>query len=166
MAQPPESGLWLIRARDGNPVRRVAGARALDPDWSPDGRRIVFRTVYGQREDGRTIGGPLRRSRDGKRRRQLVHREDIAETTPSWSPNGRWIAWISLRFLGGDEPSAVIPSIWRVRAHGGRLRKTRQLPEPNLEPGPLPSMPHLTGRRADYVSSWIGQLTPVPPRPQ
>jgi len=139
------TGLWLIRASNGKPVRRIAGTRAFDPDWSPDGRRIVFRTLYRQREiKGGASGGNLYViDRSGKNRRRLVQREDIAETQPTWSPNGRWIAWVSLDFTGGDVGFDVFPSIWRVRARGGELHELTDLPEPYVEEGEYVP-PHLT----------------------
>jgi Tol biopolymer transport system component len=130
-----EPGLWLIRARDGTPVRRIAGSRAFEPDWSPDGRRIVFRTAY-DRTYRRTLGGNLYVvSRDGQRRRTLVHRENIAETAPTWSPNGRWIAWVSVKLCCGDETETVTQALWRVRAKGGEPQRIQRLPEPYVEEG-------------------------------
>ena len=126
-------GLWLIRARDGKPVRRIGGSRAYDPDWSPDGRSIVFRTPWFPTSAGVNGGNLYVVSRDGKHRRRLVHRENIAESEPTWSPDGRWIAWVALKYYGGDEPEGVMPSLWRVRAGDGRLRKIGDLPEPYME---------------------------------
>jgi Tol biopolymer transport system component len=131
------SGLWLIRARNGKPVRRIARGRAFEHDWSPDGRSIVYRTNYehDQVEGGASGGNVYVVSRDGKSRRRVVHRENIAETEPTWSPNGRWIAWISLKPTPGDVAFDVRPSLWRVRTRGGRPVKIGDLPEPAVEEG-------------------------------
>jgi Tol biopolymer transport system component len=138
-------GLWLIRAASGQRLRRIAGQRAFEPDWSPDGRRIVFRTAFGRSElrPGATGGNLYVIDRSGKNRRQLVHRERIAETQPTWSPTGRWIAWVSLDFSAGDVGFDVFPSIWRVRARGGELVKVTDLPDPYVEEGEYVA-PHLT----------------------
>ena len=138
-------GLWLIRARDGKAVRRLAGTRATDVDWSPDGRWLAFRTVYLQREiEGGASGGNIYVvSRDGERRRTLVHREDIAETEPTWSPNGRWIVWVSLDFSAGDVGFEVFPSLWRVRRNGRDRVKMQDLPQPDVEESEY-ERPHLT----------------------
>lgn len=137
-------GIWLIRARDGKPVRRLA-KHGFDVDWSPNGRNIVYRTHYQQREvEGGASGGNLYVvSRDGKRRRTLVHRHDIAETQPTWSPDGRWITWVSLDFTGGDVGFDVFPSLWTIRVSGGRPKRIQELPEPYVEEG-MYSAPHLT----------------------
>lgn len=129
-------GIWLIRARDGKLVRRLT-RHGGDVDWSPDGKRIVYRTYYEQREtEGGASGGNLYVvSRDGRRRRKLVHRHGIAETQPTWSPDGRWIAWVSLEFTSGDVAFDVMPSLWRVRAHGGRPKRIQDLPRPWVEEG-------------------------------
>ena len=134
---PVKSGLWLMRARDGKLVRRIAGARAVRYDWAPDGRRLVYSTLYQQREvEGGASGGNLYVvSRDGTRRRTLVHREDIAEWYPTWSPDGRWVAWVSLRFSAGDVGFDAKASIWRVRSTGRGRERVRGLPDPYVEEG-------------------------------
>jgi Tol biopolymer transport system component len=71
----------------------------------------------------------------GKGARRLVHRRRLAEIAPTWSPDGRWIAWISLRFGKGDVGFDVKPSLWRVRAGGGRPRRITALPAPTVEEG-------------------------------
>ena len=126
-------GLWLIRARDGEPVRRIAGMRALALDWSPKGRKLVFSTDYFAKGRGAAGGNLYVVSRDGQSRRTLVHREHIAETQPAWSPNGRWVAWVSLKLCCGDEPETVGMSLWRVRAGGGGPKRIRRLPDPYVE---------------------------------
>jgi Tol biopolymer transport system component len=129
-------GIWLMSARTGKLIRRVA-RRGTEVDWSPDSRRLVYRTDYQQDEiKGGASGGNLWVVRvSGKGARRLVHRRRLAETVPTWSPDGRWIAWISMRFGRGDVGFDVKPSLWRVRAAGGAPRRIAGLPAPLVDEG-------------------------------
>lgn len=73
-------GRVLYRIRpDGTGVRRL-NRRGRVPDWSPDGRRLVYtheRRMYTLRRDGRF-------------RRRLTRRGGLY---PAWSPSGRRIAF-------------------------------------------------------------------------
>ena len=126
--------IWLLRASDGSFVRKLA-KRGSEFDWSPDGRHLVYRTPYHRDEQRVTRGGNLYVvSVNGGRARKLVHREGVAETHPTWSPDGRWIAFIS-RLGEGDEYFPVRPVLWRVKASGGKPRRIQRLPEPDMEEG-------------------------------
>jgi Tol biopolymer transport system component len=130
-----QPGIWLIRAADGKPVRRLTD-RGQDVDWSPNGKQLVFATHYSRRESGGAAGGNLWVvKRKGGKARSLVHRENIAETEPVWSPDGRTVAWVALNFTAGDVGFDVFPSLWRVKASGGRPQKIQSLPEPYQEEG-------------------------------
>jgi Tol biopolymer transport system component len=136
--RPPaiRPGLWLMSARTGKLIRRIA-REGYEVDWSPDSRRLAYRTTYEQNEtEGGASGGNLWVVRaSGKGARRLVHRRRLAEIVPTWSPDGRWIAWISLRFGKGDVGFDVRLSLWRVRASGGRPRRITALPAPTVEEG-------------------------------
>ena len=136
--RPPaiRPGIWLMSARTGKRIRRVA-RDGYEVDWSPDSRRLVYRTSYQQDEiKGGASGGNLWVvSATGKGARRVVHRQRLAEIAPTWSPDGRWIAWISLRLGKGDVGFDVKPSLWRVRAGGGRPRRITGLPAPYVEEG-------------------------------
>jgi Tol biopolymer transport system component len=80
------------------------------PDRSPDGRRIVFvASPPGQ-------ANLLQRQifimdADGGNRAQLTQVQG-PHTNPVWSPDGRWIAYLS-KAAGGDW------QVWAMRADGG-----------------------------------------------
>ena len=136
----PGPGLWLIDASSGKSVRRVVkadevGRAPFEPEWSPDGRRIVYRTAFQQQETtGGASGGNIWIvGRDGRDRRRLVHRKGMAEAEPVFSPDGRWVAWIGLGFGSGDVGFDVRATIMRIRVTGGRRHVVRRLPSPYEE---------------------------------
>src|SRR5689334_13566543 len=55
---------------------------ALDPDWSPDGRRIAFTGLENEDQDIYVMDA------DGTHARNLTHRPGRDES-PTWSPDGK-----------------------------------------------------------------------------
>jgi TolB protein len=138
----PRPGLWLISATTGRFLRRVVptdahGHAPSAPDWSPDGRRLVYGTAFGQDEvKGGASGGNLYVvDRSGRNRRRIVHRRRLAETHPVWSPDGRYIAWIGLDYSSGDVGFRLRPALMRIALRGGRPKLLRKLPQPYVEEG-------------------------------
>ena len=131
------AGLWLISAQTGRFIRRVVKGEPASHDWSPDGRRLVYASNASQNEDGKVKGANLfivRASGKGRARR-FVRTTNVAATNPVWSPDGRSIAWVQLRFTAGDVGFDVIPTLRRRRVAGGRVRKLAALPRPPVEEG-------------------------------
>ena len=136
----PRPGLWLIDARTGRYVRRIVrgdkvGRAPFEPDWSPDGKRLVYRTSFQQDEmKGGASGGNIWVvDRSGRNNRRLVHRKGMAEASPVWSPDGKQVAWIGLGFTSGDVAFDVRATIMRVRVKDGRRQVVRRLPSPYVE---------------------------------
>ncbi|HVL96073.1 MAG TPA: hypothetical protein VM266_09455 [Solirubrobacteraceae bacterium] len=136
----PRPGLWLIDPETGKYVRRVvagdrAGRAPFEPDWSPDGRRLVYRTAFEQQEikGGASGGNIFVVDRTGRNRRRVVHRKRLAEAHPVWSPDGRYIAWIGLSFGSGDVGFDVRSTLMRMALRGGSPKRVRPLPGPYVE---------------------------------
>ncbi|MBD3334028.1 MAG: alpha/beta fold hydrolase [Candidatus Eisenbacteria bacterium] len=93
------------------------------PTLSPDGRYAAFtvkRTLFKKNKYASDIHVAALRS---GRTRRLTTGESM-DTAPAWSPNGRWIAFISNR----DQK----PQIWILPTHGGEARQLTK-----LEGGPI-----------------------------
>jgi Tol biopolymer transport system component len=87
-----QSGLWLMDL-DGTVIRRITRAPVVNFDWSPTGRRLA----YTKSIDTGTIESAsdlYRIGVNGKNRRRLSHSKHKYESSPAWSPDGRWIAFV------------------------------------------------------------------------
>jgi Tol biopolymer transport system component len=105
-----ESGIWVMNV-DGTGVRRLSPDIAFladwDPDWSPDGRSIVFLSdPTGEQAD---FGALMTMRADGTERRRLTR--STCAMAPTWSPDGERIAYESSCSVTG-------PRVVTVRADG------------------------------------------------
>jgi len=111
---------------DGTDLRRITPRRlnAGNPDWSPNGKRIVFNSSYEAQAaveiyTVRPDGSELRRLRREPERSYSFD--------PVWSPNGRRVAFVH----GAGRNS---PHIWTMRKNGTRLRQVTHGRLPDLRP--------------------------------
>lgn len=109
------------------------GIVAEQPAWSPSGEWIAFRGSYATRDDtleermtgrGRAFRGLSRHEifiirRDGSDLRQLTG-DSYDNYNPDWSPDGRWIAYSSVREHGTD--------LFVVDTAGARIRRLTDRP--------------------------------------
>jgi Tol biopolymer transport system component len=96
-------GIGIMNA-DGSKrtVLTTGDAMEMDPALSPDGKRIVFVTVNKEAQQGELWTMKV----DGTDRKKLV--EGKAKTlafSPSWSPDGRKIAYSEMQAEGGGPPT-------------------------------------------------------------
>jgi len=154
------SGDWELWTGDNEGsqlarLTRLAGG-ALSPEWSPDGRSIVFAFKGWTAEADfqafvvSAAGGTPRRIVGG----------DFAEFAPTWSRDGRWIYFASDR---GDGCG-----LWKVAAGGGEpMRVGRECGGPVFEAKDGASFFYGFGGRIMRVPSTGGSPVPVlttPPR--
>jgi TolB protein len=118
---------------DGKGLRRLTRTRgSIDvfgddtmPDWSADGKTVVFVSNREQRSsDLWTM------TADGRGQRPVLRRTNTDDWNPRLSPDGRTIAFTQLPFGGG--PS----SVWLVNRDGSGARRLTAGVEPDWRPAP------------------------------
>jgi Tol biopolymer transport system component len=122
-----------VASLDGGDDRAVTPRRrgSVDPDWSPDGRRIVYVEVrlVGRREQAQTRLAVI--NADGTGRRALTAFGGPDEANPKWMPDGRAIVFERQRERGTRS------DIFAISATGGTARPI--LATPAWETNPVPS---------------------------
>lgn len=121
VGQGPLRGHIATVRPDGSDLRLVTRSiRDLAPDWSPTADRIVFGR---EKENPPTASDPERgdilvspaRSRRHRRPKRLTHTRDAS--SPAWSPDGRYIAFVRER-PSGDASLTI------MRARDGRGQRS------------------------------------------
>lgn len=107
-------------AADKRPINADDFARLRDvedPQLSPDGERVVYTVRTSDlAKDKRVRDLWLAGWRDGKER-QLTFTPD-SESDPRWSPDGRWLAFLSSRHDAADHAQ-----LWILNMAGGEAEK-------------------------------------------
>jgi TolB protein len=99
---------------DGSGQRQLTpwSLSGSDPDWSPDGKLILFRSVPGREQHGNlyTVNA------DGSKLNQLTrYPSPKAVFAGSFSPDGKWITFS--RF------TSYYPGVFIMRANGAGIRQ-------------------------------------------
>jgi len=114
-----EGDIWVVEA-NGRGRRRLTRSGPgidFDPDFSPDGRRIVFRSSRGQyARDRYSIGLEAIRVVNVRTRGQRQIQPHTGGLFPAWSPDGKLIAFSGLRSAGGP-----VDTIQLMRPDGSGL---------------------------------------------
>ncbi len=94
--------------------------RLGDPVASPDGHWVVFTRRAWDPEANKTTTNLWLVSNDGKIMRSLTSAKHQADTSPTWSPDGRTVAFVSDR-TGSQQ-------VWMIRVDGGEARQLTNFP--------------------------------------
>ena len=121
---------------DGRGVHKVTRGRAYvaesDPDWSPDGGRIVFDRSFSCPDPLTLCTAIWVVNADGSGERRLTPQTPgIGELSPTWSPDGRRIAYVR-----SDDRSET-SDLYLMNADGSakrRLTHVRDAEEPAWSP--------------------------------
>lgn len=151
-----ESGneqVWALPAAGGSSWRLTHHPeQSWNPAWSPDGSEIVYSRYQNQSTGGALFVMPREGDGDaGERARPLTHRADHRwDRFPSWSPDGRWIAFAATDLkLNWD--------IWLVSADGAIEERLTEEPSHDTEPSWAPDSRHIVfeSDRSGTQDLWI-----------
>ena len=114
-----KTSLWIARAEPRSVMRPLTAHTKIDrhPEWSPDGTQVVFASdrsgsfqlwmLAVDSESGTIPRGALAKQ---------ITSGPGAALSPTWSPDGHWLAYMVLDELGDS-------SLWIVSASGKRKRR-------------------------------------------
>jgi Tol biopolymer transport system component len=125
-AKPRNGSAIYVLDADGSNLQPVTPIRlnAGNPDWSPDGKRIVFNSSY----EGQSAVEIYTVRPDGsglKRVRKEPKKSFSFE--PVWSPNGNRIAFV-------HATTTTPPHIWTMNPNGKALKQVTRGPKPDVRP--------------------------------
>jgi Tol biopolymer transport system component len=117
------SGIWVINA-NGTGLRQITQRRPgtswdLSPQWSPDGKKLVFVRADHERHADAVFTVNV----DGSHVSQVTPWNLGAGDGPDWSPDGKWL-------LFRAQPKDGSSNVYRARPNGtGLTNLTRQTPK-------------------------------------
>ena len=94
-----------------------------EPAFAPDGESIVYTVTVTNPSEDKQQSDLWRVGYDGQDRMQLTSTPKHDEWAPAWSPDGRWLAFLSDR--GEDDAQT---QVWAMPAGGGEARVLTSLP--------------------------------------
>lgn len=138
---PRDSGHVMVVNRDGTELAQLTTDEGSfwDAVWSPDGRRIA---VTKRDSDANRV---YVMDADGSRLTRLV---EIESTSPSWSPDGRFL------LFAGNPRGGEADRIYRLDVQAGRISVLVAAPE-TLNQSPVWSP---DGRRIAFIRIRIGEF--------
>jgi dipeptidyl aminopeptidase/acylaminoacyl peptidase len=93
-----------------------------DAQISPDGTQLIYtKSEIKKWSDNKRVSSIWIANADGTDQRQLLGNDK--DRSPSWSPDGRYVAFLSTRDQPENSRDAAGPQIWLLRMSGGEATK-------------------------------------------
>jgi TolB protein len=135
------SNIFTISPNGGVVTKITSSNGASDPAYSPNGTRIAFKSASRSNYEISVMKA------DGSGVRQLTD-TPVVESEPTWSPDGRKIAFVASAF---EVDGSQDPEIWVMNADGSGRRLLTRNSFPDTQPSWSPR-----GNRIAFVSGRTG----------
>jgi dipeptidyl aminopeptidase/acylaminoacyl peptidase len=128
-SEPPRITLWTVSAEGGEPtiLAKDIGVRGGTPDWSPDGRCIVFGGAPNPADPSTFGTSDLWLACDGESPERLTDTPMLNEQEATWHPDGNRLAFVARTADPEDRTSCW--QLLELTIDGGQVRPLLDLPE-------------------------------------
>lgn len=103
--------IWIYDVARGTRAPLIAegsGPGLNSPSWSPDGKQLAYRNFLGK------TSALLVHASDGSgEERQIGEKYDVVGSVDGWSPDGRYLAFSTVKFVGPQNYLNTL-RVWRV----------------------------------------------------
>ncbi|MFN0086494.1 MAG: prolyl oligopeptidase family serine peptidase [Blastocatellia bacterium] len=114
----------VAQKRGVTPEDYFAFETAGDPRLSPDGQRVAYVVTTVDQKQNRRHASIWMAATDGSRAPWQFTTSPQSSTSPRWSPDGQWLAFLSTRPAGAEAPR---PQVYVLSLQGGEARRVTNL---------------------------------------